>query len=87
MGAPGDTPWVSGEDPSSPVLKKKSLVGVAGTNFFFSEVDAFLTAIGSSVGASQLVSVVLDEVFFFSGWAHPESSSGGGWVCLRTVEG
>eukprot|EP00667_Euglena_gracilis_P001137 EG_transcript_1138 len=37
-----------------------TLVGVAGTNFFFSEVDAFLTAIGSSVGASQLVSVVLN---------------------------
>eukprot|EP00667_Euglena_gracilis_P002512 EG_transcript_2511 len=37
-----------------------TLAGVAATDFFFSEVDAFLDAIGSSGGASQLVAVVLN---------------------------
>eukprot|EP00667_Euglena_gracilis_P000584 EG_transcript_585 len=62
-----------------------ALAGVAGTDFFFEEVDAFLGAIGETGGTSQLVAVVLntsDLVLVGASEACPGTGSSPGGVPL-----
>eukprot|EP00668_Euglena_longa_P026819 GGOE01033541.1.p1 GENE.GGOE01033541.1~~GGOE01033541.1.p1 ORF type:complete len:1010 (+),score=259.64 GGOE01033541.1:275-3031(+) len=49
---------------SYPIYDNGKLVAVAGTDFFFDEVDSFLSTIGNSGGASQLVGVILNTSDF-----------------------
>eukprot|EP00667_Euglena_gracilis_P006215 EG_transcript_6262 len=63
----------------------RDLAGVAATNFYFSEVEAFLGAVGRSGGASQLVGVVLntsDFVLVGASLACPGDGSSPGGVPL-----